>query len=262
MRWTSWIVVATLAGLTSPAVAQDWKGRARLDGQVTDPQGAPLGGATVTVHSLTRAGGPVVTTDTDGRWIVDGIAAGSWTVEISAPGYDARRIGVHLPHESAWLAPVEVQLQRRPPPSPDPPAETADTPAPRPSNSRAEIGEDYRELRAALEAGRFDRAHELLATLDPEARAEADDLVEMGSLFLGAGQTADATALFDHAVERDPTHVEAHFRRALGLLALDRPGEARAGFARVLELGPDPVIGEKARLALEELPPGSDPPVP
>jgi Tfp pilus assembly protein PilF len=85
----------------------------------------------------------------------------------------------------------------------------------------------------------------------------ADALVEMGTIFLTAGKTTDAVTLFDLAVEQDPNHAEAHFRRALGLLALGRPGEARAGFERVLELKPGSPAAEKARQALEQLPPAA-----
>lgn len=250
-----------MAVLATPLAAQDWKGRARLDGQVTDPGGAPLSGATITIESLTLNGGPVVTTDAEGGWVVDGIAAGSWAVEITAPGYEPQRIGVHLPHESAWLAPLDVQLQKTPaeparaPARPSsPPPEAAVTEAAVPTS---EASSDYLELRAALEAGRVGRAHELLASLDGNARADADALVEMGIIFLTAGKTADAVTLFDRAVARDPAHAEAHFRRALGLLALGRPAEARAGFERVLELRPGSPAAEKARKALEQLPPAA-----
>ena len=251
-----------MAVLATPLAAQDWKGRARLDGQVTDAGGAPLSGATITIESLTLNGGPVVTTDAEGGWVVDGIAAGSWAVEITAPGYEPQRIGVHLPHESAWLAPLDVQLQKTPaeparalakPSSPPPEAAVTEAAVP-----RSEASSDYLELRAALEAGRVERAHELLASLDGNARADADALVEMGTIFLTAGKTADAVTLFDRAVARDPAHAEAHFRRALGLLALGRPGEARAGFERVLELRPGSPAAEKARKALEQMPPAGE----
>jgi hypothetical protein len=253
------MVLIALAGLATPVAAQDWKGHARLDGQVTGPGGAPLSGATITIENLALKAGPVVTTDAEGGWVADGIAAGSWSVEVTAPGYEPRRIGVHLPHESAWLAPLEVQLERTPPaPAPrplepsGPPPEAAESHA-----STSAHGSDPLELRAALETGRIEKAHELLADLDGDARVDPDALVEMGTIFLRAGRTTDAVTVFDRAVERDPDHAVAHFRRALGLLALGRPGEARAGFERVLALSPGSPEAEKAREALEQLPPAA-----
>jgi hypothetical protein len=261
MRSSSWTVFAAVAVLATPLAAQDWKGRARLDGRVTDHNGAPLSGATITIESLTLNSGPVVTTDARGGWVVDGIAAGSCAVEITAPGYEPQRIGVHLPHESAWLAPLDVQLQRTPAEPAREPAEPS-SPSAEPTATEAavptsEARSDYLELRAALEAGRVERAHELLASLDENARADAGALVEMGTLFLTAGKTADAVTLFDRAVERDPAHAEAHFRRALALLALGRSREARADFERVLGLSPEGTAAEKARKALEQLSPAA-----
>jgi hypothetical protein len=258
MRSSSGIVLTAIVALAAPGVAQSWKGHARLDGRVTDQNGTPVGGATVTIESLTFAGGPIVTADAEGAWVVDGIAAGSWTVEITAPGYLPRRIGVHLPHESAWLAPLDVPLERPPveparvlaPPS-RPASEATEAAVIPPSEARS----DPLELRAALETGRIDKAHELLASLDDGPGWDTTALVEMGTLFLTAGEPADAATLFGRAVERDPDHAEAHFRRAIALLALDRPGEARTGFERVLELSPGSAEAEKAQKALDQLPP-------
>jgi len=253
MRPSSLTILAAVAVLATPLSAQDWKGRARLDGQVTDRSGSPVSGATITVESLARTRGPVVRSDAEGRWVVDGIAAGSWVVEITAPGYDPQRIGVHLPHESAWLAPLDVRLERPPAQPPDAPADAG-----APVADATGLGDNARsdsfELREALGAGRIERAHEILSALDEDARMDANALVEMGTAFLTAGATADAVILFDRAVERDPAHVDAHFRRALGLLALDRSDEARADFERVLELRPGGATAEKARRALEQLP--------
>jgi tetratricopeptide (TPR) repeat protein len=243
---SAWIALAAAVALATSAHAQDWKGRARLDGRVTDAAGAPLRGATVSVESLERTGGPVVTTDAAGTWVVDGIGAGSWVVEVTAPGYRPQRVGVHLPHESAWLAPLEVQLQR--PPAPREPEEEPSLP----QEPGAGEGESL-ELRDALEEGRMERAHALLVSLGDEVPDDADSLVEMGTLFLAAGEPADALVLLDRAVERDPAHGDAHFRRALTLLALGRTEAARADFERLLALSPDGPRAEKARLALDEL---------
>jgi tetratricopeptide (TPR) repeat protein len=251
MQRSSWIALAV--ALATSAHAQDWQGRARLDGHVTDGDGAPLGGATVSVESLAGTGGPVVTTDGEGAWVVDGIAAGSWVVEVTAPGYRPQQIGVHLPHESAWLAPLDVQLRR---PAPRLPVEGPSVPREQepPTREGGEGAPEAGELRAALEAGRLERAHALLVALGPDVPGDAGTLVEMGTLFLAAGEPADALVVLDRAVERDPAHVDARFRRALALLALDRTEAARADFERLLSLSPEGPWAEKARLALEELP--------
>jgi hypothetical protein len=269
MRSLTWMILATVTALAGPVTAQDWKGRARLDGQVTDEDGRPLGGATITIESLARTGGPVVTSDAEGRWTVDGIAAGSWAVEVTAPGYDGRRIGVHLPDESSWLAPLEVRLERAPAEPSGPPAqeratepEAAEAAPVDADTDGSAVGErarrpEHHEFRAALEAGRIEEAYELLSSLDEHDRVGAEALVAMGNAFLTAGETEAAVTVFDRAVEREPAHAEAHFRRALGLLALGRTEDARADFETVLELGPGGPTAEKARRAIEALPPAS-----
>jgi hypothetical protein len=250
MRGSPWIALAAATALATAVPAQDWKGRARMDGRVTDATGAPLKEATVSVESLTRTGGPVVTTDATGTWVVDGIAAGSWVVEVTAPGYRPQRIGVHLPHESAWLAPLEVQLRRLAPSAPATPSSSP--PVPDPTEPGGEG--DPHELRAVLEAGRVEQARALLASLGDDVPGDADTLVAAGALFLAAGEAADALIVLDRAVERDPTHADARFRRALALLALGRTGAARADFETLLTLSPEGRWAGKARLALEELP--------
>jgi hypothetical protein len=253
MRRLAGVALAVL--LATPVVAEEWAGRARLDGHVTDARGVPLQGATITVEGLTHTGGPVVRTDAEGSWVVDGIAAGSWVVEVTAPGYRSQRIGVHLPHESAWLAPLDVQLQRPPvPPATGEARRAPEHAAEAPPIPPGEARSPGADLRASLEAGRIGRAHTLLASLGDEPPGDADTLVEMGTVFLDAGETADALVLFDRAVELDPTHVVGHYRRALGLLALGRTEDARAGFERVLGLSPEGPLAGKARQAVEELP--------
>jgi hypothetical protein len=251
MRGSRWLALAAATALAASVAAQDWKGRARLDGRVTDPTGTPLEGATITVQRRDRPGGPVVTSDADGAWVADGIAAGSWVVEVWAPGYLPQRVGVHLPHESSWLAPLEVQLRRPPAPAapgdaPGPPEPVADPPA--------NHGPGGEGIEAALEAGRIERAHALLASLDGDVPGDdADTLVEMGALFLAAGEATDAVVVLDRAVGLDPAHVDARFRRALALLAVGRTDAARSDFETLLDLSPEGPLADKARLALRAL---------
>jgi hypothetical protein len=264
--------------LAAPVPAQDWKGRARVDGRVVGEDGAPVAGATVDARRVSREGGPRVTSDAGGRFAVDGIASGSWVVEVAAPGYSVRRIGVHLPSDSSWLGPVEVRLERSPPApkapdeplrstaaeakglqkdTPDTGAETAvDERAPAPTVGRADGPVGYEHVRAAIETGRVDRARQLLLAIEPGAFEDADTLFEIGLGFLNAGETREAVALFGRVLNRDPTRVDAHYRRAHGLLALGRHAEAREDLEAVLELQPDGALADKAGQALAQLSPG------
>jgi len=200
--------------------------------------------------------GPEVTSGADGRFLIDGVAAGSWVLEITAPGHRPRHIGVHLPDESSWLGPLDVQLANvrarpDPPPVEAVPEETAPP-------GQATASGDYSDVRLALATGRSDRALELARALPPPDSESAELLFEIGRGFLLAGETAEAVAFFDRALEQEPEHVGAHYERALGLLALGRRDEAREDLEAVRDLQPDSPLGVKAGQALEELTPPTE----
>ena len=108
----SWIVVASALACAVPATAQDWKGMGRMEGRVTDDSGTPLVGVTVKLELPERGGGTTVTTDKKGRWVVGGIAAGTWHIDFELAGHASRRVSVSLPSESSRLAPLEVKLEK------------------------------------------------------------------------------------------------------------------------------------------------------
>ncbi|MGH2626810.1 MAG: carboxypeptidase-like regulatory domain-containing protein, partial [Anaerolineales bacterium] len=83
------LLMTVLAAVVAlPLSAQDWKGRGRLQGIVTNDQGQPLEGATVTVRREEKNDGPEPTkTDQKGRWAVGGLATGNWEIVVEAAGY-------------------------------------------------------------------------------------------------------------------------------------------------------------------------------
>jgi hypothetical protein len=258
MRPSPWVPLAALLGLAATAGAGDWKGHARIDGHVMGEDGASVAGATVKIDRLSGEPGPRVSSGPDGSWVVDGIASGSWMIVIEAPGHRPSRVGIHLPGESSWLAPVEVRLEEmratRPPPemsSPAPPRASPDAPE-GPATPAA-----VDDVRRALEAGRVEQARAFAASVEWDAAGGTDGLLEIGAAFLDAGAPAEAAAFLDVAIDATPGDVEAHYRRALALLALGREGEARDDFETIVELRPGGAFAAKARQALEVLPPGS-----
>jgi tetratricopeptide (TPR) repeat protein len=87
--------VVVALGVAPPAHAQDWAGRARLQGIVKDDQGKPVQGAKITLRFGTgkvdaaKPGPPQATTDKNGRWMVGGLADGAWGVLMEAEGFVA-----------------------------------------------------------------------------------------------------------------------------------------------------------------------------
>lgn len=114
---------ATLALLTlaGSLMAQDWKGKGRLQGQVVDPEGQPLAGVTVSLHQgedAEGAGPSPLTTDKKGRWSYLGLANGAWTLVLQAEGFlisegqvQVNEYGPGQPIRIALTRPSAEQLQ-------------------------------------------------------------------------------------------------------------------------------------------------------
>ena len=59
-----------------------------LTGSVQDPNGAHLPGVSVTVRSDTTGASRSVTTDSEGRWTIPGLAAGSYQITYELAGFN------------------------------------------------------------------------------------------------------------------------------------------------------------------------------
>jgi Flp pilus assembly protein TadD len=79
------IALLLLASSFAPALAQDWSGRGRLNGQVVDENKQPIEGARVFLLLDGKGPDPIVTNQ-KGRWSYLGLTGGSWTVRIEADG--------------------------------------------------------------------------------------------------------------------------------------------------------------------------------
>ena len=82
--------------LTGALSAQDYKGKGRLPGIVTDEQGQPLEGVTVKLFSLRVQQGIEVKTGPDGRWIAAWIRGGGWNVDFEKVGYATKKISIEV----------------------------------------------------------------------------------------------------------------------------------------------------------------------
>ena len=84
------LVAGALAlALALPAAAQDWVGRGRVQGQVTDPEGEPIEGASVTlwIQGRPETGPEPLATNKKGRWSYLGLTGGTWAVKIEKEGF-------------------------------------------------------------------------------------------------------------------------------------------------------------------------------
>jgi Tfp pilus assembly protein PilF len=103
----TFLTTAALVG--NVARGQDWhQGRGRLEGTVTSAAGQPIAGAAVALRY--QGSGPDLKSDKKGHWAVLGLVGGSWDVDISAPGFQSRKISVTV-SEVNRNQPVNLALE-------------------------------------------------------------------------------------------------------------------------------------------------------
>jgi tetratricopeptide (TPR) repeat protein len=218
-----------LAVAIGPLAAQDWRGRARLDGWVKDPKGQPIADAKVEFRRESGAGPAATRTNKKGYWAVLGLVGGPWNVDVSAPGYETRRLAISL-SEASRVPPMMIELQPAAPSSPPAGAVAPDAGA---------------EIRAAVLLG-----NRLLAEKKyVEARAEYEKALEKlpGStaILKGIAQTYGAEGNPDKAIEtlRKVAQLDAndHENRVLLASLLLEQGKLEEGRGVLETLPPEAI---------------------
>lgn len=107
--------ISTTAGLVvyltvvALAAGQGWhQGKGRLEGTVTNMKGEPVAGATLALRL--EGQGPDLKTDKKGHWAILGMNGGEWELDVSAPGYQPRKITVKV-SEVTRIPPMAIQLE-------------------------------------------------------------------------------------------------------------------------------------------------------
>jgi tetratricopeptide (TPR) repeat protein len=177
-----------LAG-ASAALGQDWKGVGRIEGVVTDENGAPLSGVTVKADLPERGGGTTLKSDKKGRWVLAGVAAGAWNFDFEADGYETAKIGVRLPGESVRLPDVKVALKKAGPPP--------------------ELKAAAEKAEAAYKAGRFAEAraeYEKLLGMRPDLAATVHQ--QIGFSYIQEKQYEKAVEELEKVLAADPANAQ------------------------------------------------------
>ncbi|HMK21360.1 MAG TPA: carboxypeptidase regulatory-like domain-containing protein, partial [Terriglobales bacterium] len=107
IRTLRFLSLITLVLLASAAMAQE---SATLTGTVTDPTGAAVPGAQITVSNAERGIQRSTVSNSEGEWAVPALPAGKYDLKISAPGfktYEARGVILRV----AQKARVDTALQ-------------------------------------------------------------------------------------------------------------------------------------------------------
>ncbi|HEX9187702.1 MAG TPA: tetratricopeptide repeat protein [Vicinamibacteria bacterium] len=208
--------------ITVPAAAQDWKGMGRMEGKVTDASGAPLAGASVRLELPERGGGTTVTTDAKGRWVLGGIAAGTWHIDFALAGYAGRKVSVNLPAESSRLKPIEVTLEKA--------AATGPDPSTRQAFERAEAA--YAEGRFAEARAEYGRLLALRPDLAPRIHQQ------MGFAYIREKQPGKAVEELEQVLAAEPDNAQV---RAIAAQAALEGGMADKGRALLAALPEDAI---------------------
>ncbi len=115
MKRTFAIIAAAMLMLVAVAAvaSEDWRGDNRLAGTVVDKStGKAVAGAKLMLRIQKGAqGGPDTTADKSGKWAVLGLAAGSWNIDVEAPGYVVRKIGPISFVQGQRLPPVKIEME-------------------------------------------------------------------------------------------------------------------------------------------------------
>lgn len=176
----------------------------RIEGKVTNPKGAVVAGATVTVTDPTGGQPTTVVTDGEGRYKIEGVKAGIYTVAISAKGFStARREDVKV--EEGAVATFDVALEIAP-------VEAAvNVPAPGPKPNTDPVYQQLRQLgkNDADFAGPFATVSNLVLQRDT-----ATFTLRTGEVYFSApveGRVTGAVFVGDgELVLEPPTPIEKH----------------------------------------------------
>lgn len=225
------VALAAAAALfvASVGAAQDWRGKARVDGRVITDKGEGIPGAKVT---LRRGGmGPeALTTNSKGRWAYLGLGNGAWDVDVEAPGYLPYKTTVQL-SEINRIPPMDIRLQPAPTAQPTPAAAAPKNAAPdvipilEHGNQLLEA-KDYAGARAE-----YERALAAIPNNPIVLRAIAQT-------YYAEKKVDEAIATLKKVVELEPTDVTALV--LLANLQLEK-GNVEEGKATLAKLPPDSV---------------------
>ncbi len=311
LRIAAFLITVALI-LAVPAVqAQDWAGRGRLQGQVTDPDGTPVVGATVvlTKNGIEGSGPKPLTTNKKGKWSILGLSGGNWNAVLAADGYHGGEGSVKVnefganPPVNVALRPITAEeLQQAATKSAVGVVDEGNAllEAGNHAEARAKYEEALESLepehhaplmrgiaRTYFEEGNHDKAIEtlekaielapddldstrliinLLVAADREDDAQvyiarmpegmtvdSDTLLNIGIKAYNDNEFESALETFNRVVTENPNNADAYYYRGLCHLTGGSSAEAKADFAKMLEIAPDHANAGEAQQFIEYL---------
>src|ERR1044071_1756205 len=119
MKYTKRLCVLLVATVLSVPLLIAHAAGGRIEGKITDPKGAAISGATVTVTNQVTKQDFTAVTDNQGKYKVEGLPAGIYTVRVTSKGFtEGKRDEVKVEDNAAAtidvrleIAPVEAQVK-------------------------------------------------------------------------------------------------------------------------------------------------------
>ena len=107
INFNSLAFIAPAALVRTLPACSVWSGV--LSGTIKDPKGAVIAGAQIAVRNEATGESRVTTTDGEGRFKLESLAAGRYVVSISSPGFKAEQSPVVI--EDGRTAAIEIKLE-------------------------------------------------------------------------------------------------------------------------------------------------------
>lgn len=234
-RFAACATVLALALLSAGTVtAQDWVGKGRIQGIVTDDAAKPVAGAVVRLKKAGSGGGPEeLKTNDKGRWSYLGLSGGTWEVEIEAPGF-AISEGSFPVNEYGVNDPIRVQLQK---PTVAAPA-AGGAAAPAGGADAAKVAEATQKLGEAgklIEGGKLEEGRKLLYEALPllDGPKQASVYLQIARTHYQQGDTAGTLEALEKGLAVDPGHVDSLRLISSILVSEGRPEEAQPYISRL-----------------------------
>lgn len=207
-------VALGLALAAVPVLAQEWSGRGRLEGRITDEDGNPVEGAEITLHlpGKPESGPEPIYTNAKGRFSYLGLSHGAWAVVIEKEGFKVSE-GSASVNEYGRTPPLDIELVPNP-------------------YSSIDVGDrlleegDYATARAAYE--------EAMEHLPPERQARLRSRI--GDTHYRQGDYAAARTEYQAALAALGPDEQVHVRTRIAdtYFQEERYAEARAEYEEML----------------------------
>ena len=214
------LILMVFTALTLSAQSGAAKGRGRVKGKVTDPQGNPIPDVTIKFSSDSLGTSFELKSDGKGEWTVNGIAGGTWNIDFIKEGYKARAISNQISavgHNKA----VELSLE------PLPKSQQA-TAKPKEQIPGMDLVQAANDLRTAKDYPGAIAKYEAALAANPSLVTVYGDI---GSIYMETGDTDKAIESFNKLLEKDPGNQEARVSLAAAWFKKGNTEEAKKALA-------------------------------